>query len=164
LEKGEVGILAVQFGALIFAVLLLSNFAYGTNASSTPAITTVYWGSPPPASGISIGTGTNIEKTNASAVSFFYTLAYSTHLVAAAASRFCINPETNATVGGGETVYTNIPNLYSTAKKAYYFTFSLTGQPTGWNCVYSITITDSLQQMANWAGTVIVKPPPGGLN
>jgi hypothetical protein len=159
LEKGEVGILAVQFGALIFAVLLLSNFAYGTNASSTPAITQVYWGTPPPGTGSSIGTGTNLEKTNATTMSFFYTLAYSTHLVSVSALSFCTNPQANATAGGAANTYTHIPQYYSTSKKAYYFTFGPTGQPTGWSCIYSITITDSLGQQANWAGTVIVKPP-----
>jgi hypothetical protein len=152
-------ILTVQFGALILAILLLSNFAYGTNESSTPSVRTVYWGTPPPANGTSIGTGTNHESTNATTISFFYTLAYSTHLVSVSASRICTNPQSNATQGGVADTYTHMPQYYSSAKKAYYFTFGPTGQPTGWSCIYSLSITDSLGQTSGWAGTVIVKPP-----
>jgi len=159
LEKGEVTILTIQFGALILAVLLLSNFAYGTNASSTPSVTAVYWGAPAPANGTAIGHGTNTETKNASTISFFYSLAYGTHLVAATASRFCTNPQTNASVGGGDDLFPHLDQYFSSAKGAYYFSFGPTGQPTGWNCIYTITITDSLQQSSGWVGTVVVKPP-----
>jgi hypothetical protein len=158
LEKGEVLILAIQFGALIVAVLLLSNFAYGSNASSTPSITTVYWGSPPPGTGVSIGTGTHTESTNSSVISAFYSLAAGTHIVSFSASRLCSNPQSNATSQGDELDYTYIPRYYDTAKGAYYFTFGPTGQPTGWSCVYTITITDSLAQSASWITTIVVEP------
>jgi hypothetical protein len=159
LEKGEVAILSIQFGALILAVLFLSGFASSSSgALSTPQITSVYWGAPPPGNGTSIGHGTNDEATNATSMSFFYNLAESTHLVSVSASRFCINPQANATAGGAEDTFTHIPWYYSSDKKSYYFTFSPTGQPTGWTCEYSIAITDSLAQTTTWVGTVVVKP------
>ena len=158
MEKGEVGILALQFGALAIAVLLLSNFAYGTNSSSTPSVTAVYWGAPPPGVGVKIGTGTHTETTNASQISAFYSLAPGTHLDSISASRLCTTEQTNATSQGDEYDYTYIPRYYDSSNKAYYFTFGPTGQPAGWSCLYTIAVTDSLEQGVSWTSTVIVQP------
>lgn len=159
MEKGEVAILSIQFGALILVVLLLSNFGSGvTNASSTPSIPKVYWGIPPPGNGTSIGQSTNHETVNASTMSFYYTLAPTTSLVTASASVFCVNPQ-NATASGDIIDYTNLTRHYDTSAKDFYFTFGPVGQPNGWSCVYSLSVTDSLGQVSTWVGTVIVKPP-----
>ncbi len=159
MEKGEVAILTIQFGALIVAVLLLSNFAYGSNATSTPSVAAVYWGVPPPGTGVTIGTGTHTETTNASQISAFYSLAEGTQLITISASRLCTNPQQNATVVGGKLEYTNMTRYYDSSKGAYYYALYPVTQPTGWSCVYYITVTDSLGQTATWIGTVIVKPP-----
>jgi hypothetical protein len=158
LERGEIAVLAVQFGVLIFVVLLLSQFASGTNSQSTPEINTVYWGSIPPAGTVTLGQSTNNEATNASSIAVFYTLAYSTHVVSVAASRLCLAP--NST--GEDLVYTHLPINYDSAKKVYYFTFGstggqTTGQQLGWSCEYTISVTDSLQQTTTWVGTVNLK-------
>jgi hypothetical protein len=137
LEKGEIFVLSVQFGALILVVLLLSNFAYGTNASSTPSITQVYWGVPP-ASG---GNGTTIGR--------------GTSLAAASAQRFCLDPQNNS-ASSGTFIYVQVPRHPSS--KGFYFSFSPVGQGDNESCVYSMSITDSLQQQATWYGTVVVKP------
>jgi len=158
LEKGEVLILTIQFGALILAVLLLSGFYSSQNASSTPAIQRVYWGSPPPA-GVSIGRGTNTEATNASLMTVYYTLAAGTHIVSFSASRLCTNPKPNSTLVGSEDVYTHIPQYYDPGNKENYFTFGPTGQLAESSCLYTISITDSLTQTSTWVGTVIVKAP-----
>lgn len=152
MEKGEITVLAIQFGVLIVVVLLLSNLA-GPDTQSTPQITTVYWGSPPPASGtVIIKPGINDELTNASTITVYFSLAYSTHPVSISASRLCL--VTNGTAG--EQVYTRLPISYDSAKKSYYFTFGPTGQPFGWSCEYTLTLTDSLQQTTTWVGTVNV--------
>ncbi|MDA4122568.1 MAG: hypothetical protein OK456_05235 [Thaumarchaeota archaeon] len=157
MEKGEVLVLSVQFGALILVVLLLSNFAYGTNSSSTPSITQVYWGGPPAAggNGTSIGRGTNTEHANATQISFYYTLAPGTTLASASAQRFCTDPQ-NASIAGGSFIYVSIPRHSS--NKGFYFSFTPVAQGDDWSCVYSMTIVDSLQQPATWYGTVVVKP------
>ncbi len=157
MEKGEIFVLSVQFGALILIVLLLSNFAYGTNASSTPSITQVYWGAPPSTggNGTTIGRGTNIEHANATQISFYYTLAPGTSLAAASAQRFCLDPK-NDSASSGSFIFVNIPREPSS--KGFYFYFTPVGQRDGESCVYSMTIVDSLQQPATWYGTVVVKP------
>jgi hypothetical protein len=162
LEKGEIGVLTVQFAALIFVVLLLSVFAQGSNNQSTPEITSVYWG-PLPTTGHTtptLGTGTNNEVTNATSITVFYSLAFSTHVTSVSASRLC--QSTNSS--GLDQVYTDLPINYDTSKAAYYFTFGSTGgqtttQRAGWSCQYTITVTDSLEQTTTWLGTVVVKPP-----
>jgi len=154
LEKGEVMILAIQFGALIFAVLLLSNFAVGQNYSSTPAITTVYWGAPPPGAGVTIKSGTNKESTNASSLSFFYSLAEGTHLVSVSASRFC----TDISRSNGETeTFTRLQFGYDSTRDSWRVILSPTLQRAEWSCTYSVEITDSTQQTLHWVGAVAVR-------
>jgi len=161
MEKGEIGVLSIQFGALIIVVFLLTVLAHGTNTQSTPEITTVYWG-PLPAQGATtptLGQGTNTEATNATSMTVFYSLAYTTHVTSVSASRLCL--ASNST--GEDLVYTNLPINYDSAKGQYYFTFGSTGGQTttqlaGWSCTYTVTVTDSLEQTTVWVGTVIVKP------
>ena len=152
-------ILTIQFGALILAVIVLSNFAGGgTSYSSTQSISRMYWGSPPPGTGISISGGTHTETMNASVVSVLYSLAQGTHLVSLAASRLCTNMNSTAAYAGDGVIYTNFTRLYDSSKKQDYFTFVPTGQPDGWSCIYSVTITDSLQQTTYLVTTIIVEP------
>lgn len=156
MEKGEVAVLAIQFSALIIAVLVLSNFAYGSNSSSNPAISAVWWGSPPPGHGVSLGKGTNDETVNASTISVFYTLPYGTRIIApVTAYRLCQNPNANNT--GVADTYSQIVLNYSATKKTLFFTFGPVEQSLGWTCQYSISFTDSLQNVATWTGTVILK-------
>jgi hypothetical protein len=153
LEKGEVAIVSGQFIALALVIILLGNFAGGTGTGiSTPVIGNVYWGSA--SAGVTLQKGAlNTEQTNASSVSVYYTLVRSTHVSSVAASRLCL-----ATDGTGqELVYTKIPLSNDTTSKSTFFTFGPTGQATGLTCYYTVSITDSLQEVITWSGSVVLK-------
>lgn len=153
MEKGEVAIVGGQFLALAVLVLLLGNYAgIGTNGSQTTKIGTVYWGAP--SGGVALASGTlNTEKTNASTISLYFTLATNSAISPPiAASRLCINPSANST--GEYLIYTNIPINYDSQKHQNFISFGPTGQPLGIGCSYTVSITDSLQQVTTWTGTV----------
>lgn len=157
MEKGEAGILAVQFGALIVALLLLSNFISTsgnvTSPISTPTITGVYWGSP--SSGTSLSKGSeNSVPTNASTISAFFTLAPGTTPASATASRLCLS--SNGTTGESFG-YNKVSFLYDSAKRLNYVSFGPTGQSLNEKCTYTITLTDSLQQTVTWVAIVQIK-------
>jgi hypothetical protein len=159
LEKGEVMILAVQFAALILVVLFLSGFATTPNAESTPKFGTVYWGNQP-GGGVSLGVGsTTVVTTNATTISVFYNLAYSTNIGSFSAERLCVNPAANDT--GGSMIYTKINIGFDKNLKTpqNYFYFDTTGQRVGYVCTYTIGLTDSLQQTVTWVGMVELKAP-----
>ncbi len=156
MERGEVGILAIQFGALVLALLILSNFISSSGVVSspisTPTIQGVYWGDP--ATGVALSKGTtNLESTNASTISVFYTLASGTSPDAASASRLCL-----AKNGTGESfTYARVVFLHDQAKHSNYISFGPTGQALGETCTYTIALTDSLQQVVTWYATIQLK-------
>jgi hypothetical protein len=151
LEKGEVAILTGQFGALVLAILLLSNFASGANnVLSTPTIGSVYWGSV--SANVKLTNGvTNTETVNAANISVYYALAVGTSPASVSAVRLCSNAPPNPT--GQELVYTNLTINYSSNS----FTFNTTGQSAGQTCTYTLSLTDSLQQVVTWVATVKLK-------
>jgi len=155
-EKGEAGILAIQFGALVLALLVLSNFISSSGVVSspisTPTIQNVYWGDP--ATGVALSKATtNMEAKNASTMSAFYTLASGTTPDGATASRLCLSKN-----GTGESFsYARVAFLHDAAKHSNYVSFGPTGQSLGETCTYTITLTDSLQQVVTWYATVQVK-------
>jgi hypothetical protein len=152
LEKGEAAIVGGQFLALAVLVLLLGNYA-GLGIHSTSQVGTVYWGAP--SGGVTLDKGAvNVEKSNASTISLYFSLAASTSISSISAGRLCINPAANNT--GEVLTYTHIPINFDSKKHQNYISFGPTGQPLGIGCVYTITITDSLQQVATWTGTVKV--------
>lgn len=154
MEKGEVGVLAGQFAALVVVLLVLSNFASGTSPLSTPTIGAVYWGAP--SGNIQLTKGvTNTEAANASTISVFYSLAYSTTPATASATKLCLNSGQNDT--GGVFIYTNITFKYDAASKTNYISFGPAGQSAGQTCTYTVQLTDSLQQVATWVAIVKLK-------
>jgi hypothetical protein len=156
LERGEMGVLAVQFGALVIVLLVLSNFASGVSVVSTPTITTVYWGAP--SSNIQLAkAATNVESANANTMSVFYSLAVSTTPASVTAGRLCLDSDANDT--GGTYTYTDIMFNYSSSHHSNYISFGPTDQTVGQTCTYSVQLTDSLQQTYLWVSTVQLKAP-----
>jgi hypothetical protein len=153
MEKGEAAVLAVQFGALAVVVLLLTVAGPGQNVQSTPSFIQVYWGDP--SSGAVLTSGqTNVVTQNSSSISALFNLAYSTKVSALSASRLCIDPTTKA---GVSNTYTNLQIQFDVSRNAYAVTVSPTGQHGGWQCSYTITLTDSISQTAVWVGTVQIR-------
>jgi hypothetical protein len=152
LERGEVAIVTAQFVALIVVVLFLSSFSPGQSAQSTPAFGSVYWGTSQQGTPLSEA-HTTVVKQNASALTAYFTVAFSTQISAVAGSRLCL---ANAT-SGVLTTYTTIP-FTLTSRGTGSIPLSPVGQPTGWVCTYTIKITDSLSQTVTWLGSVQVKP------
>lgn len=155
MERGEVGILAGQFAALAVAILLLSNFA-SLSALSTPTIGNIYWGTPSANIGLTKGAD-NIETTNASTISVFYTLAPSTTPSSLSATRLCLDANANET--GGVYIYDNVKLAYDNSSKKNYISFGPAGQPYGQTCTYTVQLTDSLQQLTTATWIVQVQPP-----
>jgi hypothetical protein len=153
LEKGEVGILAGQFGALVIAILLLSNFV-GSSALSEPTVGAVYWGSPSSPYQLTRDV-TNTETMNASMISVFYTLAPTTTPSSVSVSRLCLDASHNDT--GGVLNYNNVTFAFDSANNKNYISFGPVGQEVGQTCSYTVTLTDSLQQQASWVGMVVLK-------
>jgi hypothetical protein len=149
-ERGEVGIVAVQFGALTAVVLLLSSFSPGQSAQSTPAISSVYWGTSSQGVALKPDKLTTVAQ-NESVVTAYFTVAFSTKVSAVSGSRLCIGP--NSTVGES-TTYTIIPFTYDSSKGSGSIPLSPTGQEAGWVCTYTIKVTDSLSQTTTWLGSV----------
>lgn len=149
MEKGEAAILAGQFGALALAILILSNFAAGTNnVLSTPTIGSVYWG--PVSDKVQLTNGvTNTEPANATTMSVYFALAVGTSPASVSAVRLC----SYANDTGEELVYTELMINYKTNS----FTFNTTGQVAGATCTYTLTLTDSLQQVVTWVAIVKLK-------
>jgi hypothetical protein len=158
-EKGEVAIVGGQFLALALVVLILGNYL-GTgaiNGVSIPEVKNVYWGPPSGSPTLDKG-GVTTVKANSSTISVFYSLASGTQISSIAASRLCLNP--SAQSKGTDQVYTNMTIEYDSKVRLNYVQLGpapiSTEQPVGIRCYYSITITDSLQQVATWTGTVVV--------
>lgn len=153
LERGESGIVAVQFGALITVVLVLSSFSPGQSAQSTPAIGSVYWGTSTQGVALASGKVTTVTQ-NESVVTAYFTVAFSTKVSAVSGSRLCIGP--NSTVGES-TTYTVINFAYDSSKGTGSIPLSPTGQHAGWVCAYTIKVTDSISQTTTWLGSVELK-------
>ena len=157
MEKGEVVILTGQFLALAVLVLLLGNYisTLGGGPTTTQA-GPAYWGGI--TSGVALKSGAvNSETTNASVISVYFEVAQSTRIASLSASRLCLTSGANAT--GEERAYTTIPISYDPQKGQDYVSFGPTGQPLGVRCDYTFTITDTLQSVATWTGTVEVVLP-----
>ena len=150
LERGEVGIVALQFGALVSVVILLSSFSPGQSAQSAPVISSVYWGAPSQGVALSSGKVTTVAQ-NESVVTAYFAVAFSTKVSAVSGSRLCTGP--NSTVGES-TTYTVINFTYDPSKGTGSIPLSPAGQPTGWVCAYTIKVTDSLSQTTTWLGSV----------
>lgn len=150
LERGELAIVAVQFAALVFVVLLLSTFSPGQSAQSTPVINSVYWGTSAQGNALQSAKLTKVSE-NQSVITAYFAVAFSTQVSAVFGSRLCIGP--NSTTGES-TTYTYIPFTYDSAKGSGTIPLSPTGQPNGWVCTYTIKVTDSLSQTATWLGSV----------
>ncbi|HEV2389299.1 MAG TPA: hypothetical protein VGS04_01105 [Nitrososphaerales archaeon] len=153
LERGEIGIVVVQFAALVSVVLLLSNFSPGQSAQSTPVIGSVYWGASSQGFALAAGKTTTVAQ-NESVVTAYFTVAFSTQVTAVSGSRICEVP--NSSVGQSLT-YTLIPFTYDKSKGSGTIPLSPTGQSAGWVCTYTIKVTDSLSQTTTWLGSVELK-------
>jgi hypothetical protein len=158
LEKAEAAIITGQFVALIAIVLLLANYTPGQSSLSYPVVSSVYWGSP--GNGVSLQKGQTMKvMQNESEVTAYFTVAFSTSVSAVSASRLCVDPANGA---GVSTTYNTIQFGYDSAKSQHTVTVSPTVQQPGWECTYTITITDGLSQTATWLGTVEFLPPAKG--
>ena len=143
----------VQFVALIGLVLLLSVYTSGESAQSNPVITSVYWG--PSSQGIGLPNGHVTKVTqNQTMITAYFSVAYSTQVSAVSASRLCIDPGSGA---GESTTYTTLSWGYDTSKQADYVVVSPTIQTPGWDCTYTVKVTDGLSQTATWLGTVVLE-------
>jgi hypothetical protein len=146
MERGEIAIVAVQFVALVAVVLILSSFTPGQSAQSNPVVGPVYWGSS--AHGIALRSGQLTKVTqNESAITAYFTTAFSTKISAVSGSRLCVGPNSTA---GESTIYTTI--AFSPATSS--LTLAPTGQKLGWVCTYTIKVTDALSQTTTWLGSV----------
>jgi hypothetical protein len=150
LEKGEITIVAIQFVALIAVVLVLSSFTEGNSTQSTPVFNTVYWGVPGQNIPLHMAATTTVRQ-NETVITAYFSVAFSTHVSSITATRLCIGANASA---GESTTYTNIPWGYDSQVKSNFLTITPTGQPTGWQCTYTIKVTDGLSQTTSWLGTV----------
>jgi len=155
LERGEMAIVVIQFAALVGVVLVLSTFTAGGSATSTPSFNSVYWGAPN--SGVALHNGqlTKVSQ-NESEVTAYFTVAFSTKVSAITATRLCVGSNASA---GESTTYTNIPWGYDSQRNSNFMTISPTGQPAGWQCTYTIKVTDGLLQTTTWLGSVELSLP-----
>ena len=154
MEKGEIAILTIQFGALLIVVLAVGNILPVGSVQTTPTVSGVYWGDPANNTPIPSG-GTLKTKTNQSIIYFYFQLNGGGEIASTSASRFCINQ----TVREGEsTTYVKIQFGYDTGRKANYLLITPTTQRLGLSCVYNVQITDRLLQTVKWTATIIIVP------
>jgi len=155
LEKAEGAIITGQFAALVGIVLLLANYTPGQSSLSYPVISSVYWGSP--GHGDPLTKGQVVKVTdNQSMITAGFTVAFSTKVSAVSASRLCVDPASGT---GVSTTYNVIQFGYDSSKGVHTVTVSPAVQQPGWDCSYTITVTDGLSQTATWLGTVEFNPP-----
>jgi hypothetical protein len=154
LEKGEIAILAIQFGALLVVVLVVGNILPVGSVQTTPTVTGVYWGDPASSQPVQNG-GTLKTHANQSIIYVYFQLNGGGEIASTSASRFCINQ----TKGEGEsTTYVRIQFGYDTGRKANYLLITPTTQRIGLSCVYNVQITDRLLQTVKWTATIIIVP------
>ena len=150
LEKGEVVILGIQFGALLIVVLVVGNLLPGFTTPVPTALSGVYWGDP--AGNVQVSNAGNLKtSTNQSTMFVYFHIAEGTTVASASASRFCTDK--NGTTGES-TDYVRIQVAYDNARKANYLVITPTYQKSGWSCVYNVQITDTLQQTVRWSALV----------
>jgi hypothetical protein len=82
-------------------------------------------------------------------MSVYFALAVGTSPASVSAVRLC----SYANDTGEELVYTELMINYKTNS----FTFNTTGQVAGATCTYTLTLTDSLQQVVTWVAIVKLK-------
>jgi hypothetical protein len=150
LERGEVGIVVVQFVALVAVVLLLSSFSPGQSATSVPTFSSVYWGTSSQGVALAVNKLTVVSQ-NESVVTAYFTVAFSTQVSAVSGSSICFAPGSNT---GISTTFTRIQFTYISAKGTGTIPLSPIGQQAGWVCTYTIKVTDSLSQTTSWLGSV----------
>jgi hypothetical protein len=157
LERGEVGIITVQFAALAVLVILLGNYGNVTGAGPSSAqVNHVYWGATSKGTELKTG-GLNTETVNSSTISLYFSLPRGTTIaLPVTASRLCLNPSENDT--GKVRVYDNISVNWDPTARQNYVQIGPTGQPSGVGCSYTITITDTVGQTATWTDTIKVVP------
>ena len=146
-------IVTVQFVALMALVVLLSIYTPGESAQSTPVFASVYWGQASQGIGLQNGQVTKVSL-NESVITAYFNVAYSTQVSAVSASRLCVDSSSSA---GVSTVYTNLPFGYESSRHANYVLVSPTVQQSGWDCTYTIKVTDGLSQTSTWLGTVVLQ-------
>lgn len=152
LERGEAGIVAIQFAALIIVVVVLSSYSPGQSAQSTPVFGSVYWGTS--SQGVALHEGAlNVVKENESVVTAYFTVAFSTQISAVSGSRLCTSNSTT----GVSTIYSTIQFTFDSSKGSGTIPLTPAGQPDGWVCTYTIKVTDSLSQTVTWLGSVELK-------
>jgi hypothetical protein len=150
LEKGEVVILGIQFGALLIVVLVVGNLFPGFTTPTSTALSGVYWGDP--AGNVQVSNAGNLKtSTNQSKIFVYFHLGGGTAMASASASRFCTD-RTGST--GESTTYVMIQFAYDSARKANYLVITPTFQKSGWSCLYNVQITDTLQQSVKWTAVV----------
>jgi hypothetical protein len=150
LEKGEVAILGIQFGALLIVVLVVGNLFPGFTTPTATALSGVYWGDP--AGNELVSNAGNLKTTaNQSTIFVYFHIGEGTAVASASASRFCTDK--NGTTGES-TTYVRIQFAYDSVRKANYLVITPTYQKSGWSCVYSVQITDTLQQTVRWTAIV----------
>jgi hypothetical protein len=154
LERGEIAIVATQFIALVVVVILLSSFTPGQSSQSNPVIGSVYWGPSSQGTALPNGQLTKVSQ-NASVVTAYFTVAFSTQVSAVSGSRLCLGPNSTS---GESTIYTNIPFSYDASKRSDSIALSPTVQQPGWVCTYTIKVTDGLSQTTRWLGSVELNP------
>ncbi len=152
MEKGEIVILSIQFGALLVVVLVVGNILPIGNIESPPTVSGVYWGDPSNNAAISNG-GTLKTPTNQSNIYVYFHLSGGDAVASTSASRFCINQTTGT---GESTTYVRIQFGYDAARKANFLLITPTTQMAGFSCVYNVQITDRLQQTVKWTATVVI--------
>lgn len=150
MERGEIAIVAFQLVALVAVVLVLSSFSPGQSAQSTPAFSSVYWGTP--SNGVPLQPGKlTMVSQNESTITAYFTVAFSTKVSEVSGSSLCIGP--NSTTGVS-TIYSPIHFTYDASKGSGTIPLYPTVQQPGWICTYTIKVTDSLSQTTAWLGSV----------
>jgi hypothetical protein len=150
LEKGEAAIVTGQFVALALLILILGNYANIAGVTNVQ-VGKVYWGTP--STGVVLKSN-SVNKVNASAgtISVLVTLPTHSTVATSSASRLCLSAGANST--GEYRTYNNFTIGFYSQTKQNYVSFGPTTQSTGESCVYTISVTDSLQQVATWTATV----------
>jgi hypothetical protein len=131
-------------------VLLISSFATGQTAQSTPVVNSAYWGTSNQGVPLRSGQVTKVSQ-NESVLTVYFAVAFSTKVSAISGSRLCVSPNSTS---GVSTSYDTIPYVFDRSKGSGTVTLSPTGQQAGWVCTYTIKITDNLSQTATWLGSV----------
>jgi len=131
-------------------ILILGNYGNVTGINNVQ-VGKAYWGTPE--AGVALKSNTvNDVNASASTISILFNLPAHSTVASSTASRLCLAPGANNT--GEYLVYSNVTISYYAQTKQNYVSFGPTGQAPGESCVYNVSVTDSLQQVATWTATV----------